>query len=238
MDTYTPATPIIRGLSEADQNFVRAQRVQNFPTMGSGSVSPVQLNDMDFTPTAQGFTSISLQNMKRYAATVEDEDMTTECGDLGSVNDINSDDSMDGIELDRVRKRREQRFSQPRNTIEDFAPASMHQKTFYSRNSLTDEDDPEFGMIIDMDAPNDQWTSTNALQRMALSERILIQGLELSTKRYIYAREPLSRTLAEYERSGSASQEMEKDDPMEDLLSTLSGLGVSGNRADEDVEMG
>ncbi|KAL5321059.1 hypothetical protein ACEPPN_011869 [Leptodophora sp. 'Broadleaf-Isolate-01'] len=168
MDTTTPQTPIIRGLSEVDQSFVRTQRTQNIPTVASGSVSPVTLNYMDFTP-AQGITGVGSQHMRPYVTSVDDDDMVTECGDLDSGNDLNmSDDGMHGVELDKMRKQREQHFSQPRSTIEDFAPATMQQKVFYSRNSLTDEEDPEFGMIIDMDTPNDQWTLTAAFQRVLM----------------------------------------------------------------------
>lgn len=42
----------------------------------------------------------------------------------------------------------------------------------------------------------------------------------------------------DYERSRSTIQEIEKNQPMEDLLSGLSAFGVSSHRADEDVEMG
>ena len=91
---------------------------------------------------------------------------------------VHTSNGMSGIELDRIRKQREQRFSQPQSMmIEDTATTYGHQqKVFYvrgisysttsvqdandeqNRTSLTDEEDPQFAMIIDLDLPDSRQT--------------------------------------------------------------------------------
>ncbi|KAK0126563.1 hypothetical protein ONS95_008152 [Cadophora gregata] len=73
--------------------------------------------------------------------------------------------------------------------------------------------------------------------KIALKRRILLKGFELSSRRYIQAREPFGRTLMGYGRSSSASLEAQKDDLMDGLVSDLSSFGLSRYCAEEDIEM-
>lgn len=74
--------------------------------------------------------------------------------------------------------------------------------------------------------------------QIALSRRILINGFEMSPKRFIQAREPLERTLMDNEQIRGANSEEQKDESMDDLVSGLCSFKVTRNCAEEDIEMG
>ena len=166
-----------QALSDDQLQFVRAQRARNLTPPASDNASPtMELSDMDFTPT-ESITGAELQHRREQAAiqssSEQDEDMDIETGIF------NHNTYRKHLELDRLRRQREQHFLQLKMSIEESLPptrkyyvsASLPIPVYLltirqSRNSLTDEQDPEFAMLIELDAPNDEWDYHSARMKV------------------------------------------------------------------------
>ncbi|PVH85739.1 hypothetical protein DL98DRAFT_36939 [Cadophora sp. DSE1049] len=126
MDMPAPTPEPVKALRDEELQFVRAQQALNLsPTASNNASAMSETTEMDFTST-NGITGAEVQFKREQGAlqstSQQDDDMDIECGNL------NSNTGMEYMELGKVRRQREQHFSQPRPTIEETLP---QQKEYY-----------------------------------------------------------------------------------------------------------